>query len=96
MLLISTIRASLLVGSTDICPPWPGQPAKASVELWVQVPQAAWEGLPLWIPQLKEADTLLLMLGKKDQALFGHQVYGFFAQILLFHKAHDGACCSRQ
>lgn len=58
----------------------------------MQVPQAAWVCLRLWIPQLKEANTLLLMLGKKDVWAPG---LCLFTQILLFHKAHGGAC-SRQ
>lgn len=85
-MLILITTASLLAGSKDICPPWPYQPAKASMELRVQVPQAAWECLLLWIPQLKEANTLLLMLGKKDEALFGHQVYAFSLRSCSFIK----------
>lgn len=86
-MLISTTTASLLAGSKDICPPWPGQPAKASMELRVQVPQAAW-WIPqpggflgiLWIPQLKEANTSLLLLGKKDEAV------GLDTKFMPFHS----------
>lgn len=42
--------------------------------------------LLLWIPQLKEASTLLLMLGEKDEALFGHQVYAFSLRSCSFIK----------
>lgn len=86
VMLISTTTASLFAGSEDICPPWPCQAAKASMELQVQVPQAARACLLLWIPQLKEANTLLLMLGKKDEALFGHQIYAFSLRSCSFIK----------
>lgn len=86
VMLISTTTASLLAGSKDICPPWPCQPAKTPMELRVQVPEAAWVGLPLWIPQLKEANTLLLTLGKKDETLLGHQVYAFSFRSCSFIK----------
>lgn len=78
--------ASLLAGFKDTCPPWPCHPAKASMELWVQVPQAAWMGLLLWIPQLKETNTLLLVLGEKGEALFGHQVYALSLRSCSFIK----------
>lgn len=42
--------------------------------------------LLLCIPQLKEANTLLLMLGKKDEALLGHQVYAFSLRSCSFIK----------
>lgn len=35
---------------------------------------------------LKEANTLLLMLGKKDEALFGYQVYAFSLRSCSFIK----------
>lgn len=85
-MLISITTASLPAGFKDICPPWPCHSAKASMELWVQVPHAAWVCLHLWIPQLKETNTLILVLGEKDEALFGHQVYAFSLRSCSFIK----------